>query len=210
MRAVSPRLLVVGGLLAVGCVFVALAFVLSGGSSNLPDGWKSFSAGPFKGGVQRDWIVTYVDFDSYNPSGLPDGIPADFPEKLAAMQASGAFEGILLVFFERDPGFATQLNIVSCEPAASVDLIDTLEDVINLYGRNFVKAEPVGKVAYNGAEFDLIQLFQLPQYDTYQVYLRTDDCYTALNLTTRSGDRTPIDALHEFLAHLEIDADRLR
>jgi hypothetical protein len=210
MPALNPRLVVVGGLLIIGFIFVALALVSRGSDGNLPAGWKSFSDGPFKGAVQRDWIVKYVDFATYDPSDLPDGLPDGFGDRLGQMKAAGAVKSILLVFFEKDPGFATQLNVVSCEPAASVDLIDTTEDVINLYGRNFIKADIVDKVTYDGAEFDLLQLFQVPQYDSYQVYLKTDDCYTAVNMATRSGDKAQLDSLREFLARLQINAAKLR
>jgi hypothetical protein len=210
MRFASPRVFVVSGLLLIGCVFVALALLSRGGDGNLPQGWKSFSDGPFKGAIESDWTVKYVDFATYDPADLPDGLPEGFADRLGAMKAAGAVKSILLVFFEKDPGFATQLNIVSCEPAASVDLVDTTEDVINLYGRNFVRAEAIDKVTYNGTEFDLIQLYQVPQYDSYQVYLKTDECYTAVNLTTRSGDKAQIDSLQEFLLHLKIDASKLQ
>jgi hypothetical protein len=211
MPVASPRVLIVGGLVAIGAIFIAVAVILSGGGDgNLPEGWKSFSEGPFKGGIQRDWAALYADLDDFDFSELPDGIPAEFRTNLENMQVSGEVEKVFLVFLDRDPAFATNINILSCEAEASVDLIDTTEDVINLYGRNFVNAEPVDKVVYNGAEFDLIQLFLVPQYDSYQVYLKTDDCYTAATLTTRSGDRLQIEAFKLFLSHLSIDVAELR
>jgi hypothetical protein len=210
MRAISPRYLVVGSLLAIGAIFVVLAIVFSGGDSNLPAGWKSFSAGPFKGAIEKDWDVTYADLNDFDFSDLPEGIPPDIKTNLESLQTSGEVEKVFLVFLDKDPAFATNINILSCEAEDSVDLIDTTLEVINLYGRNFVNAEPVDKVVYNGAEFDLLQLFLVPQFDSYQVYLKTDDCYTAATLTTRSGDKAPIEAFRQFLAYLKIDAAKLK
>lgn len=211
MHWFTPRRLIV-------CLIVllpALALQLTacggggGGNGDLPEGWKSFSSGPFKGGVQKDWTVTYADFDDFDFSDLPEGVPEDFRQSLENIKAAGEVKKVFLVFLDKDPAFATNINILSCEALGSVDLIDTTEDVINLYGRNFVKAEAVDKVTYNGTQFDLIQLFLVPQLDSYQVYLKTDDCYTAATLTTRSGDKAQIDSFKEFLLHLKIDASKL-
>ena len=211
MPRFTPRRLVVSSIV----LLPALAALLTacgggGGNGDLPDGWKSFSSGPFSGGVQKDWTATYADFDDFDFSDLPEGIPEDFKQNLENIKAGGEVDKVFLVFLDKDPAFATNINILSCEAPGSVDLIDTTEDVINLYGRNFLNAEAIDKVTYNGTQFDLIQLFLVPQFDSYQVYLKTDDCYTAATLTTRSGDKAQIDSFKEFLIHLKIDASKLQ
>jgi hypothetical protein len=211
MPRFTPRRLVVSFIV----LLPALAALLTacgggGGNGDLPDGWKSFSSGPFSGGVQKDWTATYADFDDFDFSDLPEGIPEDFKQNLENIKAAGEVDKVFLVFLDKDPAFATNINILSCEAPGSVDLIDTTEDVINLYGRNFVNAEAIDKVTYNGTQFDLIQLFLVPQFDSYQVYLKTDDCFTAATLTTRSGDQAQIDSFKEFLIHLKIDASKLQ
>ncbi len=213
MRFLTPRLHIPALLLVATTLAIFLSSACSGGDGgggDLPEGWKSFSQGPFKGGVQKGWDVTYADFDDFDFSDLPDGVPETFRENLENIKASGEVDKVFLVFLDKDPAFATNINILSCEAADSVDLIDTTADVISLYSRNFVKAEAIDKVSYDGTEFDLIQLFLVPQFDSYQVYLKTDDCYTAATLTTRSGDKAQIESLREFLSHLKIDVSKLK
>ncbi|HEY7466950.1 MAG TPA: hypothetical protein VIB47_09700 [Dehalococcoidia bacterium] len=213
MHWFTPRRFVVGWVIllpALALLVAACSGGDGGGNGDLPEGWKSFSTGPFKGGVEKAWTVTYADFDDFDFSDLPEGIPEDFKQNLENIKAAGEVEKVFLVFLDKDPAFATNINILSCEAAESVDLIDTTEDVINLYGRNFVNAEAIDKVTYNGTQFDLIQLFLVPQFDSYQVYLKTDDCYTAATLTTRSGDKAQIESFKEFLLHLKIDAAKLQ
>jgi hypothetical protein len=212
MHITMPRRLLPASLLLIATFALLLTIACGGGGGNgdLPDGWKSFSAGPFKGGVQKSWTATYADFDDFDFSDLPEDLPDSIRQSLENAKASGEVQKVFLVFLDKDEAFATNINILSCEGAESVDLIDTTEDVINLYGRNFVNAEAIDKVAYNGSEFDLLQLFLVPQYDSYQVYLKTDDCYTAATLTTRSGDKAQIESLRLFLAHLKIDVSKLK
>jgi hypothetical protein len=209
MRIASPRVLIVGGLLAIGVIFILLAVLISSRSSDLPDGWDSFSEGPFSGGIQDAWIATYADFADFDFSDLPSDFPETFRENVEAIQASGQVEKVLLVYLDQEEPLATNINILSCEAAESAVLIDTTEEVINLYGRNLVQAEAVGKVVYDGAEYDLIRLYLVEEFDSYQVYLKTDDCYTAATLTTRAGDTAQIDSFREFLSHLEIDVSEL-
>ena len=210
MPRFTLRRLVVSLIALLPALLLLAACGGGGGNGDLPEGWKSFSSGPFSGGAQKDWTVTYADFDDFDFSDLPEGIPEDFKQNLENIKAAGEVDKVFLVFLDKDPAFATNINILSCEAAESVDLIDTTEDVINLYGRNFVNAEALDKVTYNGTQFDLIQLFLVPQFDSYQVYLKTDDCYTAATLTTRSGDKAQIDSFKEFLIHLKIDASKLQ
>ena len=212
MHWFTSRRLVVFLVVLLPALALAVSTACGGGGGNgdLPEGWKSFSTGPFKGGVQKGWTVTYADFDDFDFSNLPEDVPEDFRQNLENIKAAGEVEKVFLVFLDKDPAFATNINILSCEAAESVDLIDTTEDVINLYGRNFVNAEAIEKVTYNGTQFDLIQLFLVPQFDSYQVYLKTDDCYTAATLTTRSGDKAQIDSFKEFLLHLKIDSAKLK
>ena len=96
-------------LFAAACLGLALlASACSGGGSDLPDGWKSFSQGPFKGGVEKNWTVVYVG-DLSDP---PEAVPESFRENLKNFEASGTITSVLLVFLDQDETFSTTVHIL--------------------------------------------------------------------------------------------------
>jgi hypothetical protein len=208
--ALPPRRLI-----AVLALFAALPCLLlsaaaCGGGSDAPDGWRSFKEGPYSGSVHRDWFVTYADFSDFDFSSLPTELPQSFRDTLLRFQASGELRNVFIVFLDRDEAFATNINILPCEAQDSISRVASTTDIVKLYADNFIEAKPIDTVRYDGREFDLLQLFLVPQFDSYQVYLETDGCYMAATLTTRSGDSAQVEQFRRFLERLKVDTSRLR
>jgi hypothetical protein len=198
--------------LALG-LLVALLFLAAcgGGSSRvLPEGWQAFSEGPFSGGIRDNWTPAYLDVsDPDFGDALPEDIPSSIIEAIAEFLDAGNSPNVFFVFLELNPEFSSNINILPCESAQAGAFLSNSANVIQYYEAQGMRVSRRGNLTYDGRNFDLIQLHISESFDTHQVYLETDDCYTAVTLTSRPGNTGSVDDFRTFVSLLNIDARRL-
>ncbi|HLF70644.1 MAG TPA: hypothetical protein VI759_00620 [Dehalococcoidia bacterium] len=196
--ALIPFVLITALLLACG----------GGGGSDYPEGWKSFSAGPFSGGVDKDWNVVNVDV-SKGAANLPKDVPQAIVDAVEGFAASGNAE-VFFIFLDDNEEFATNLNILGCESADAKEIVSSGKTLVDYYKSQGVAAAVSGQVKYDGRSFDLIQLKVTSDLDSYQVYLEKDGCYMPATLTTRLGETQPLADFRTFLSFLKINPAKFK
>jgi hypothetical protein len=179
-----------------------------GGGSGYPEGWKSFSEGPFSGGVDKDWRVVNVD-TSKGAANLPADVPQAIIDAVDSFAASGNTE-VFFIFLDEGEKFATNLNILGCENPDAKDIVSDGKKLADYYQSQGVQAAVSGQVKYDGRSFDLIKLKVTSDLDSYQVYLEKDGCYMPATLTTRLGETQPLTDFRTFLSFLKINPAKFK
>jgi hypothetical protein len=171
-----------------------------------PSGWKSFADGAFAGYIRDGWAEAYIDTTKFDSAGRSD-LPASIQQAVSQFLKSSTAQRVFFVFLDFGPGFATNVNALPCEAAGLAQTIAKDSAVyLNYLKSQSISASVVDKVSYLGQPADLFRLETgSTQFDSYQVYLHTDDCFNAVTLSTRQGDMAQLADFKTFLRFLRVD-----
>ncbi len=177
-------------------------------SASIPDGWKPFEEGAYSGAVPQTWDIAVLDgamlIDASNP--FVQQLPQETQQALQGLFATGRFHSVVFAFIDRDPGFATNINMLGCFNA--LEVAPENKEVATMAELGF-NAEKKGQVVFAGRLWNLTKVYFTSLNDSYEVMPHLGSCYLTITLSTKPGDETSLPDFETFLKLLEVDVSQL-
>ena len=176
--------------------------------AKIPSGWDNFAEGRYSGAIKNDWIVGSADLglligsSSQELKSFPPAIQKAWEQGVK----DGTFKDTVIVWVDFNETYATNIQMGGCNGDAKAVAPYVADDrrFIEVYRSLGINAQLVGRIPFGNTDALFVRVLpgQAAGFDAYQAVLLHSECWTTVQLFTRSGDQSSLQDFKTFISLL--------